>query len=384
MSGKSLLFLFVFFTSIGIISSFFVFTKPVSIDSETSKIFLETSRKCSENNERTKYIVCYKKNLESGVLTYGLKPMMSQLENRYLYSVDFDKGGINQCHDVAHAIGQTAGANSKDLNKTILECPNICTSGCFHGVVEGAISTGYKILEDIGHLCQNKINGVDVSTNGDCYHGLGHGVASLSGFDLQQSLKYCDLIPGIDGQRNCGSGVIMELYEPSSFDHAILQFPDDIADFCATLWGTYEETCYVTAGTHTYTKNTSESESIEACISVPDKYISDCISALGQNMFFVYQGEFQKIDPFCKSMPSKYLISCYSGIIESSVMSDPLVRKGVEICSSLDPDKTKECFDGIVSRMKITNRSEKLNQICEILINSDKKNNCLESVKNAI
>ncbi len=384
MSGKIFFSLFSLLLCLGFFLSLLFSKQSTSIDSKTNQIFLETSQKCAQNNERTKYIVCYKKNLESGVLTYGLKPMMSQLENRYLHSVDFDSGGINQCHDVAHAIGQTAGANSKDLNNTILECPNICTSGCFHGVVEGAISTGYKILENIGNLCQNKINGVDASTNTDCYHGLGHGVASLSGFDLQQSLKYCDLISGIDGQRSCGAGVIMELYEPSSFDHAILQFPDDIASFCATLWGTYEETCYVTAGTHTYTKNTSESESIKACVSVPDEYISDCISALGQNMFFVYQGEFEKIDLFCKSTPSKYLINCYSGVIESSVMSDPLVRKGVEICSLFDTKEANVCFDSIVARMKITNRSEKLNLICEVLKPTNKKTNCLESVKNAI
>ncbi len=377
-------FVFIFF--IGVISAFFWTNHPPILNSESSqqitKIFNSTSENCSENKERTKYIVCYKKNLEQGVKIFGLKPMMAELENRYLYSVDFDRGGINQCHDVAHALGQTAGAYSKDLNKTILECPNICTSGCFHGVVEGAISTGYKILDNIGILCKNKINGVEASTNSDCFHGLGHGVADISGFDLIQSLKYCDLIDSIEGQRNCGAGVIMELYEPSSFDHALLEFPEDIAKFCGTLWGTYAETCYITAGTHAYIRNNSEQESVNACISVPSNFVGGCVSALGQNMFFVYQGDYKKLENFCTQLLKNHLKDCYSGVIESSVMSDPLVRKGVEICSSFDIVKSKECFDAIVTRMNSSNRAEKINDICNIL-SSDKKETCLNSVKNA-
>jgi len=376
-------FVLIFF--IGVVYSFFFTNSPSKYNSASNEdivqIFDLTSKNCSENKERTKYIVCYKKKLEQGVKTFGLKPMMAELENRYLYSVDFDRGGINQCHDVAHAIGQTAGASSKDLNKTILECPNICTSGCFHGVVEGAISTGYKILDNIGILCKNKINGVEASTNSDCFHGLGHGVADISGFDLIQSLKYCDLIDSVEGQRNCGAGVIMELYEPSSFDHALLEFPEDIAKFCGTLWGTYAETCYITAGTHAYIRNNSEQESVDACISVPSSFVSGCVSALGQNMFFVYQGDYKKLETFCTQFLKNYLKDCYSGVLESSVMSDPLVRKGVEICSSFDVTKSKECFDAIVSRMNSSNRAEKINYICNIL-SIDKKETCLNSVKN--
>jgi len=371
---------------IGVISAFFISVNHSKLNPESNReiiqIFDSTSKNCSESKERTKYIVCYKKNLEGGVKTFGLKPMMTELENRYLYSVDFDRGGINQCHDVAHAVGQTAGAYSKDLNKTILECPNICTSGCFHGVVEGAISTGYKILDNIGILCRNKIDGIEASTNSDCFHGLGHGVADISGFDLIQSLKYCDLIDSTEGQRSCGAGVIMELYEPSSFDHALLEFPEDIAKFCGTLWGTYAETCYITAGTHAYIRNNSEKESVDACVSVPSSYISGCVSALGQNMFFVYQGDYKKLENFCTQFLQNNLKDCYSGVIESSVMSDPLVRKGVEICSSFDLVKSKECFDAIVTRMNSSNRAEKINDICNVLV-SDKKETCLNSIKNA-
>ena len=98
-------------------------------------------------------------------------------------------------------------------------------------------------------------------------------------------------------------------------------------------------------------------------------------------MFFVYQGDYKKLETFCTQFLKNYLKDCYSGVLESSVMSDPLVRKGVEICSSFDVTKSKECFDAIVSRMNSSNRAEKINDICNIL-SINKKETCLNSVKN--
>lgn len=382
MSRKKVIFIFIFTFFVGVISFFSLPKNGANTEAKVKSIFDKTSGVCAGSAERTKYIVCYKKNLEPGIKKYGLKPFMSELGIKYASSVNFDNGGINQCHDVAHAIGQTAGAYSKDLNKTILDCPNLCTSGCFHGVVEGAISTGFDILGNIGNLCRYEEGGKALSTNTDCFHGLGHGVADLSGFDLVQALKYCDLINTEEGQRSCGAGVIMELYEPSSFDHALLQFPDDIAKFCKDLWGTYRETCYITAGTHIFIKESSTAKAISACFSVPDEYKKSCISALGQNMFFVYQGNFIKLSAFCQNLPGIYPESCYGGVIESSVMSDPLVRKGMEICQSFDDNDSQKCFDGVIQRMIVSNRTEKVNEICDQVTN-DKKQLCLDSLKNA-
>lgn len=367
---------FLLLFAVGIFTSFLV---PKSPKQAVEDIFTQTSQNCSPNSQRTKYIICYKKNLEPGVRKYGLSVFMDELNRRYTQSVNFDNGGINQCHDIAHAIGQTAGAYSRDLNKTILECPNLCTSGCFHGVVEGAISTGYDILKNIHTLCIVKDNDALVPGNSDCYHGLGHGVADLSGFDLIQSIKYCDMIESPEGQRNCGSGVIMELFEPSSFDHALMQYPDDVSDLCSTLWGTYRDTCYITAGTHIFTKNTNEKEAIKACTSVPEDLRSNCIVSLGQNMFFVHQGDSQKLFSFCALVPEQFYDDCFNGVIESGVMSDPLVRKGVEICQDFDKVNSAKCFDSIVSKMKLTSRLDNLPKICDTVKN-DRKEICISAI----
>lgn len=307
----------------------------VSAKEKSAEILTRAFDICQKENDRAGIILCFKREIEPAVQSAGMTPVIEAIKESYLEEDRAAQGGITVCHDMLHAIGQLGAIHSKDPAKTLGECTSLCTSGCYHGVVEGFVSLGHELSSDFSNLCGNIGMASDRAA---CFHGLGHGFASIRGFNLEGALGLCGLITGISGKKDCGAGVIMELFEPASFGNAPLKFPEDIPGFCLGLAPPHDETCDHTAGLHEYARSNDEKRAIAVCQKVPAARRSNCIAALGQNMYFALQGDPEKIISFCGRVPGDLRPPCLAGALEASSMSDPRARHGAAICAQMQSE----------------------------------------------
>jgi hypothetical protein len=201
---------------------------------------------------------------------------------------------------------------------------------------------GGNISMEIPKLCQ--IDGDDSGqSKSACYHGLGHGLASAVGFDLSKALTMCDLIPKERYKIDCGSGLIMELYEQGSFGHTQLEWPDDIPKFCSTLPGPYSSVCYTTAGLHEYGRSRDIDKAFKTCKLVPIDLSRECNVSIGSNFYYVFQGSVSKIIKACENNDEAIFLNCIEGAISASFTTYSQSKKGDEMCSQIEDELKIKC-----------------------------------------
>ena len=298
---------------------------------------------CREKAARAENILCFKRALENEVARSGMEPFLQAVEEKFLSDTS-DFNSPTQCHDVLHAIGQIGGIYSKNIQETISQCSSTCTFGCFHGVIEGHLMKGLDIVKEIPQICQIDEDGSG-KLKSACYHGLGHGLASVAGYELNKSLSFCDLIDEERYKIHCGSGVIMELYEPGSFGHALLEWPVDIPRFCDTLPHPYSMVCHTTAGLHEYGRSQDPQGAFRTCQSVPKEFINECNISIGRNFYYVFNGSAFEIVEACQNNYKDIFLNCIHGAIMASFAVERSSSHGLEICSLLGEKLETKCWE---------------------------------------
>lgn len=116
-------------------------------------------------------------------------------------------------HLLGHAIGYEL-YKQKGV-KAIADCTHHFRNACSHTIVIGALNEygGESALDLIREACKKAPGGRGAYTM--CYHGLGHGVFAYYGYDIQETVAFCQKT-GTPEYRNregmeCVGGMIMEL-----------------------------------------------------------------------------------------------------------------------------------------------------------------------------
>ncbi|OHA03342.1 MAG: hypothetical protein A3J58_01225 [Candidatus Sungbacteria bacterium RIFCSPHIGHO2_02_FULL_52_23] len=328
----------------------------------------QAQKDCAGEQERNKQILCYKKQLKTPLEHAGPAPYIRAVESLFGTHAD-EKNSVTMCHDLLHVVGGLAGASSGDFASVVSSCTEACTYGCYHGTIEGATSAG-RTSDDLITACAGLARGASKSA---CFHGLGHGAASLTSFRLYDALAICDNVPQ-DWRADCGSGVMMEIYEPSTFVHERKEFPDDIPAFCATLRNPYSDTCYTTAGLHAYARSKGVSEAFATCRRVPQEFRNRCIFYIGHNAYFVFNGTVKEIELLCaagRESASDESPLCLQGAITASVVADSSAVSGFGICASAEMENRQSCADFLVTRLDEHLGRDVRARLCEITVSPD-------------
>ncbi len=124
----------------------------------------------------------------------------------------------NQCHYVAHLVGQELYLELQDTERAIAACTDACNAACAHGVIGEAfrIELGLDEYADLGHLSADEIQtmGQRLCTSRENFrarnmcHGVGHAL-----FLAQKSFEsapICSLIASGEPQIDCYRGLYME------------------------------------------------------------------------------------------------------------------------------------------------------------------------------
>lgn len=168
-------------------------------------------------------IPCYQKSLEQLASTSGLPAAISTLEK-----LQHNEDRLRDCHTLAHKIaGYTVRQHPQKWEQLLqTTSPQACSSGFFHGILEGHLATDpdFSINQNaIKKICEEHQSKYE---QGSCAHGLGHLALVERLDDLDATLPTCNLtIEHITQQ--CFSGVYMEhMVRSNLIDHGLAQPPN--------------------------------------------------------------------------------------------------------------------------------------------------------------
>lgn len=124
------------------------------------------------------------------------------------------------------------------------------------------------------------------------------------------------------------------------------------------------------AGSHTFGHSVSTTQSIATCLRVPTEFRGGCFEQLGQNIFYVYQHESDRIDKtlsFCRDMGEEWFMICMGGVINSSVAAEPHVGSGIAFCTALGEQQSYQCFSKLIGMVKAKRTQNEQRVICTSL-----------------
>lgn len=323
-----------------IVSSLLGFAFGVRDKTTTHKSLNEIVEVCSDHGSRSQYINCVYQKLEALGEQFQTGDLMSELEIIARDNPRFS-ANLTLCHDVSHAIGQYASKSGGEVGTALAQCSDICTAGCYHGVIEGYVATTGNLTNEVMGACRRDLFNTE-KEHVACIHGLGHGVASLVGSDVRAALQKCDELP-VNERQFCGSGVLMELYEPGSFDHAKLTYPDRILDLCDSFWGVYQVICEQTAGSHELARSGSYQKAIEVCEQLSGQTRKQCAIELGSHMYHAADWLDENGNNRCLRFGVEHHTACLSGIVAASNNADPQKTVAKNMCGEFPHELREIC-----------------------------------------
>ena len=269
---------------------------------------------------------------------------------------------IGNAHELSHIIGnEMYKQNGFDGIKF---CDPAFSFGCYHGVTEQMLldkgKSGLKEAEQkcVGLFPDNQ------AFAASCIHGIGHGILTWEGIDINISLKDCDSLD--ENHRNyCYDGVFME----NSFSSQ----KNQNWDFCAKFDERQQPSCAL------YLAFGNFSEHAKTCGEAPNKILEEnCFRSLGYRAAQISQGELEKIKNLCSFAGDGENFCLINAAVETIFQGYQGWRNvSVSICEHLSGNWKSQCMDMTQStiasyRKQETSRENEI-QLIKKTTNSDEK-----------
>lgn len=204
---------------------YFVPFKTFKSNSNLLTISNEIIEVCSKEKSRQ---ACYDKKIplimDDGVSMEDSFEVVKLIQNK--------DNGYWFCHAVAHSLSKKE--YFKDVTKwrdIMTRVPlGICSNGGLHGALQAHFSSealnGVQIEEVMPQLqtiCEKRVNWQPTQQQqSSCYHELGHLSMYLTGGNVVNAGKICDVVSWRNDGRNylqtCNEGIFMQVFEPREPD----------------------------------------------------------------------------------------------------------------------------------------------------------------------
>jgi hypothetical protein len=262
--------------------------------------------------------------------------------------LDALEDGFPSCHDHAHELGKAAYGTLRDMAGVLRVCQTRCVSGCMHGVLMEAFTERPGALRaQIATLCDGEAFR-QVHKKGDCVHGVGHGVAYVSDYDIPRALALCEAVGDRAYQYYCASGAYMQLF--MTFQKQISaradHYPCDEAKRFAAA-------CYRYKIFFMLVRASTRGEGLEAvaaeCLGLPARVQPACFHGIGHaNVGFVAQAP-ARIHTVCERGPAAAQWLCIQGVVEKLAELDE--PAAVRVCAELRGKNAEVCREAVRNRL---------------------------------
>ncbi len=270
------------------------------------------------------------------------------------FSSIYENKDITTQHIAGHLFGNLI-YEKKGL-KELGTCGNMLGFGCYHVFVARTISEkGLEGIKQLDKICLEKFG----LTNGECQHGIGHGLAEYFGSrqaDLFKALTACKQTSEAGLFSGCSWGVFMEYNVQVKTD-------------------TKRETAALRL------RKFDEKNPYDPCPKVPQELQNVCYAQLPLWWDKILEGDFKKIGQLCQKIADKKnKETCFfgTGMVEAS-LNEYDIEKTLKICREM-PDPNKEFLCRLGGRLSFRSHPKKqflAPQMCEGLEEKVKKL-CLE------
>ncbi len=329
------------------------------------------------------------------------------------------KGIDRDGHVYTHVIGIKAWKPGRDVAKVFESCNGLFQSGCYHGVIQAALtSEGSVDSARVAQLC-DQVEGTTPNRwlRFQCVHGLGHGLEMIWNWDLPKALTGCDwLVSGWD-RESCYGGAFMENAvasmpgghhaparvlaardssgaakgddehaghedhaEPAAagelaehdLDPAAITFkmrdPDDPLYPCTLVGPRYWQACYLMQGGMLVTYyNQNFTLAAEGCDRAPLDVRHYCYLSMGTMASGITVQDGKRAARMCATGDPGYRPWCYVGVVKNfiDVTANPV--DGIAFCRLLPPGRDKrQCYVAVGEQISILNASpEKRETACQ-------------------
>lgn len=293
------------FVLIFIFSSVFLYRKQQSHMS-----FMDVLKYCSETQKDARVRTCIfdslKKDPAVAIARYtrDLEDMHSEVSENHPVAV--------YCHDIISEVARLGILGSE--KNTILQCTNLCESGCFRGALEAIsqqTSQSDQLLEQICERSELR------DKRSDCIHAYGHVLARRYQQEEKKAWDLCSMLSPGDAAA-CGNGLFMQLYGSSPAE-VVVKPPDALMPWCASLPSQFQSICYVRLGNLMYHRNAGVSVSASICSQIPDSFREDCFIILGKTYAYEFtnnEERVREVEKYCTSYVPRTISNCSKKILD--------------------------------------------------------------------
>lgn len=299
---------------------------------------------------------CYTTVLEKLLAAKGSEAAFDALDTMTKQSKEIDAAS----HPIAHELGMYAFVVHGTINETLRTCSFKVFAGCFHGALQAYFFTLPKIEETtVARVCPME----DAFRAYTCLHGLGHGLMLATGYDLHQSLAFCDAVDGRYGQGSCYGGVFMENFAGWSESqdksatavhehlggHAAAERywldPSDPSFPCDAVGAKYQWDCwYFHTSVVLYFNRGNFSDVIRRCAELGSDVANACYRSLGRDVSSYSGREPAQAALVCGSAPPAGQGPCARGFVADSIVFFATPDAGLPICRALPETLKADCY----------------------------------------
>ncbi|MEP7103691.1 MAG: hypothetical protein ABI721_03215 [Candidatus Dojkabacteria bacterium] len=368
--------------------------------SPTSNQIIPQNIKTSGTMDMTKVEECFSKSedeqqkcLDDFMVSYfqgtgeTTKQVLADLEAARSTSTTIE----NDCHPIVHAIGRLTYKLKGNIGDAFEACDQTCHSGCYHGVMERLFYSDTELSSDYKHLTyddmKEKIPGIcdkDKFKNPSnavifqCLHGVGHALMYTLDYDLDASLKSCDLLPTNYDRSSCYGGVIME--NVTAFDKKKRDLKaDDPLYPCSRLDNKYKADCYLMQTSVMSEYGLNNQQVVDECKKTGD-YMPQCFVSMGRDLSnYVRTGNVSYVVTACEDTAKENVRPCMDGAIYALIDNTWDLSFAYKLCDSLNIQKNiEDCFSDANNYYKSTyvGTAESMKGACTSYVNG-KRSTCL-------
>ena len=295
----------------------------------------------------------------------------------------------NNCHDLAHTIGESA-YRVFSQGKAMVLTPKTyyCGYGFYHGFMETLVQTTGS-PEQARAFCEyadRQLAGETGDAGGSCYHGIGHG--TVDGGDprhfgdakavIAPGLEICERVGSTDTQIDrCASGVFNSLaiaYNNSSYGFSLpRENPYGICEEQVKHY--FKKPCYEEMNTTVIRLGDSFVESARFVEEIADDvYANYAIESLAGYAVFFHSSRNNLEDSAldCRSLQERLRLACIrgfgAGLAEHALPESEHVAS-LAFCSLriLTDEERQTCFGRLVPYLRVLYTREKFQEICQSL-----------------
>lgn len=307
---------------------------------------------CREKTSRDKTF-CYQTRLEAILKTRGTEQALTAIEE--LAKKDPDV--LRDAHPYVHHLGRISFSHYKDAPTAFSHCKDTFWSGCYHGVLEGYLSSLSQVKpQHITTLCSDNIDaGQSLVLKYQCVHGLGHGLTMHFQHEVPKALSFCDALPTDWDRESCYGGVFMEnivaFQNPHHRHHTGHQSflnPQDPLYPCNVVEKKYQLACYLMQTSAILTFNGYNfAQAFRECDKAPPEFIPICYQSLGRDIsgFTLRDGE--RTLGLCQLGGPEYRHHCFVGAVKDFILTHADPERGLAFCRQLEAAYKKDCYAAV-------------------------------------